>query len=38
MFNAAVPDTARVPTPRGQFWKVLEFLLENLQDLESFGK
>jgi len=28
----------RVPTPPGKSWKVLEFLLENFQDLESPGK
>ena len=28
----------RVLTPPGKSWKVLEFLLENLQDLESPGK
>ena len=27
----------RVPTPPRKFWKVLEFLLENFQDLESPG-
>jgi len=27
----------RVPTPPGKSWKVLEFLLENFQNLESPG-